>query len=169
MVANFPGEGMAKFRGEHYNTLDSKGRTSIPARLRSVFTEVFGDERFFITKNFTIKTNEGETCRGLTIYPFADFLAIEDNFEQAKGMSLEDKNNYRRQFFAPAVECAMDKQGRVLIPPTLRDYAGLEKEIIFVGMQRKIEIWDSATWSKVSAHAEMNSPENNIILADVGI
>jgi MraZ protein len=160
---------MIRFRGEHYNTLDSKGRTSIPARLRTIFTETLADERFFITKNFTIKIDGGETCRGLTIYPLAEFLAIEERFEQATGMTLADKNNYRRQIFAPAVECAMDKQGRVLIPPTLRDYAGLEKEIIFVGMQRKIELWDAATWNKVSAHAEMNSPEDNIILADIGI
>ena len=160
---------MERFRGEHYNTLDSKGRTSVPARLRSVFSAQYADERFFITKNFTIKTDGGETCRGLTIYPFADFLAIEENFEQAKGLTLAEKNIYRRQIFAPAVECTMDRQGRVLIPPTLRDYAGFGKEIIFVGMQRKIELWDAAVWSKVSAHAEMNAPEDNIVLADIGI
>lgn len=159
---------MARFRGEHYNTLDSKGRTSIPARLRSVFAEEIGDERFFITKNFNIETKEGEICRGLTIYPYSDFLALEENFEQVKGLSLVDKDNYRRVIFAPAMECAMDKQGRVLIPPTLRDHAGLGKDIIFIGMQRKIEVWDAAVWSKVSAHAEMNAPMDNIILADIG-
>jgi len=168
-VANFSGEIMAKFRGEHTNTLDSKGRTSIPARLRSVFTDEFADERFFITKNFSIKTESGETCRGLTIYPYADFLSIEENFEQAKGLTLEAKNNYIRHLFAPAVECAMDKQGRVLIPPALRDYAGLGKDIIFIGMQRKIEVWDATAWSRVSAHAEMHAPEENIIIADIGI
>jgi MraZ protein len=160
---------MVKFRGEHNNTLDRKGRTSIPARLRSVFTEKFADERFFITKNFSIKTDSGETCRGLTIYPLTEFLAIEENFEQAKGMTLEAKNNYIRHIFAPAVECAMDKQGRVLIPPALRDYAGLDKDIIFIGMQRKIEVWDATAWSKVSAHAEMHAPEENTIIADIGI
>ncbi len=160
---------MVRFRGEHYNTLDTKGRTSIPARLRSVFNEEFGDERFFITKNFKVKINENEFCRGLTIYPYSEFLAIEENFENAKGLTLSEKNIYRRQLFAPAIECSMDKQGRVLIPPSLRDYAGLNKEIIFIGMQRKIEVWDAATWSKVSDHAEMNAPEDNIILADIGI
>ncbi len=99
---------MARFRGEHYNTLDNKGRTSIPARLRSVFTEEIADERFFITKNFSITTAGGETCRGLTIYPYADFLDLEEKFEQVKGMSLADKDNDRRVIFAPAVECAMD-------------------------------------------------------------
>ena len=83
-------------------------------------------------------------------------------------MSLSDKDNYLRVIFAPAMECAMDKQGRVLIPPALRDHAGLGKEIIFIGMQRKIEVWDTATWNKVSAHAEMNAPMDNIILADIG-
>ena len=157
------------FRGEHFNTLDAKGRTSIPAKLRSVFIEKYSEERFFITRNFPVITDSGETCRGLTIYPLDDFLKIEKNFETAKGMPLVDKNNYRRHFFAPAVECASDKQGRVLIPPALRDYAGLEKEIIFIGMQSKIEIWDVATWNSVCAQAEKGSSENSTILADLGI
>lgn len=157
------------FRGEHYNSLDGKGRTSIPARLRSVFAEIFADERFVITKGISVQTDCGELCRGLVIYPIAEFQALEQNFENGKGFTVSEKNNIRRHVFAPAVECITDKQGRVLIPPTLRDFAGLEKEIIFVGMQRKIEVWDARTWDKVCVQAEKDIPGDSAALAELGI
>jgi MraZ protein len=56
-----------------------------------------------------------------------------------------------------------------LIPPTLRDFAGLEKEIIFVGMQRKIEVWDAGTWDRVCVQAEKDIPGDSAALADLGI
>jgi len=131
------------FRGEHYNSLDVKGRTIIPARLRSVFTETFVDERFVITKNIPVNTNGGDLCRGLAIYPLTEFQSLEQKFEKGNGLSVSELNGIKRLIFASAVECTADKQGRVMIPPALRDYAGLEKDIIFVGMQRKIELWAS--------------------------
>jgi MraZ protein len=157
------------FRGEHYNSLDGKGRTSIPARLRTVFAETLADERFVITKCLPVNTGAGEVCRGLVIYPFAEFQSLEQKFEKGSGLSVAALNSIRRHVLAPAVECAADKQGRVLIPPTLRDYAGLEKEIIFVGMQRKIEIWDARTWDKVCVQAEKDIPDDNAALAELGI
>ena len=157
------------FRGEHYNSLDGKGRTSIPARLRTVFAETLADERFVVTKCLPVNTDTGEVCRGLVIYPMTEFQSLEQKFEKGSGLTVAALNSIRRHVLAPAVECSADKQGRVLIPPTLRDYAGLEKEIIFVGMQRKIEIWDARTWDKVCAQAEKDIPDDNAALADLGI
>jgi MraZ protein len=157
------------FRGEHYNSLDGKGRTSIPARLRAVFADTFADERFVITKCLPVNTGAGEVCRGLAIYPLAGFQSLEQKFEKGNGLTVAALNSIRRHVLAPAVECVTDKQGRVLIPPTLRDYAGLEKEIIFVGMQQKIEVWDAGTWDKVCTQAEKDIPEDNTILAELGI
>jgi MraZ protein len=157
------------FRGEHYNSLDAKGRTSIPARLRNVFAETFADERFFIAKCMPVKIDNGETCRGLTIYPTEEFQALEKKLEKGNGLTVSALNGIRRHVLASAVECSVDKQGRVLVPPALRNYAGLEKEIIFVGMQRKIEVWDSAIWEKVCAQAEKDIPDDNAILAELGI
>jgi MraZ protein len=157
------------FRGEHYNSLDVKGRTSIPARLRTVFSETFVDERFVITKCMPVNTDKGEVCRGLAIYPLSEFQSLEQKFEKGTGLTVAALNGIRRHVFAPAVECLADKQGRVLIPPTLRDYAGLEKEIIFVGMQRKIEVWDTRIWDKVCSQAEKDIPCDNAILAELGI
>ena len=156
------------FRGEHYNSLDLKGRTIIPARLRSVFTETFADDRFVITKNIPVNT-DGNTCRGLAIYPLSEFQSLEQKFENGNGLSVSALNGIRRLVLASAVECAADRQGRVMIPPTLRDYAGLEKDIIFVGMQRKIELWDTKVWDRVCAQAEKDIPVDNAILAELGI
>jgi MraZ protein len=157
------------FRGEHYNSLDTKGRTSIPARLRNVSADSFTDERFVITKCMPVNTDNGEVCRGLAIYPLTEFQELEKKFENGNGLPLSALNGIKRHVLAPAVECAADKQGRVLIPPTLRDYAGLEKDIIFVGMQRKIEVWDSRVWDKVCAQAEKDIPYDNATLAELGI
>ena len=157
------------FRGEHYNSLDGKGRTSIPARLRTVFTDTFADERFVITKCLPVNTDSGAVCRGLAIYPLKGFHTLEQKFEKGNGLTVAALSSIRRHVLAPAVECVTDKQGRVLIPPTLRDYAGLEKEIIFVGMQQKIEVWDAETWDKVCTQAEKDIPDDNTILAELGI
>jgi MraZ protein len=156
------------FRGEHYNSLDVKGRTIIPARLRSVFSETYVDERFVITKNIPVNTN-GEFCRGLAIYPLTEFQSLEQKFQKGNGLSVSELNGIRRLILASAVECVSDKQGRVMIPQALRDYAGLEKDIIFVGMQRKIEVWDTRVWERVCAQAEMDIPVDNAALAELGI
>lgn len=157
------------FRGEHYNSIDGKGRTSIPARLRTVFAETFGDERFVITKCMPVNTDNGEVCRGLVVYPLTEFQVLEQKFEKGSGLTVAALNSIRRHVLAPAVECVADKQGRVLVPPTLRAYAGLEKEIIFVGMQRKVEVWDAKTWDKVCVQAEKELPTDNADLAELGI
>ena len=157
------------FRGEHYNSIDGKGRTSIPSRLRSVFVETFGDERFVVTKNIPVCTDAGEVCHGLAVFPLAEFQEFEKKIEQGDGFTVKELNSIRRLVLAPAVECVADRQGRVLIPPSLRGYAALEKEIIFVGMQRKIEIWDATTWDKVCAQAEKDFPGDSVALAGLGL
>jgi MraZ protein len=156
------------FRGEHYNSLDLKGRTIIPARLRSVFTEIFADDRFVITKNIPV-TADAEACRGLAIYPLTEFHELEKKIENGNGLTVSALNAVRRLILASAVECTADKQGRVMIPPTLRDYAGLEKDIIFVGMQKKIELWDTRVWDRVCVQAEKDIPVDSAALAELGI
>ena len=103
------------FRGEHYNSLDVKGRTSIPARLRTVFTETFVDERFVITKCLPVNTDKGEVCRGLAIYPLSEFQSLEQKFEKGNGLTVAALNGIRRHVFAPAVECIADKQHHAVV------------------------------------------------------
>lgn len=145
---------MVKFGGQYISSLDEKGRTSIPARLREVFDGGYGDERFVITKNF-VSLDDGEGCRGLQIFPISEFRKVQDNLEKGDtGLTAVQLNGYRRLILAPAVECTADKQGRVLVPPALRSYASLEKEAVFVGVSSKIEVWSQEAWDKVCGHDE---------------
>lgn len=145
---------MTKFSGEHISSLDDKGRTSIPAKLREVFDSGYGDERFVITKNF-VRLEDGEGCRGLQIFPLSEFRKVQESLERGDtGLTAVQLNSYRRLILAPAVECVVDKQGRVLVPPTLRQHASLEKEAIFVGVATKIEVWSQEAWDKVCSQDE---------------
>lgn len=141
------------FWGEFTATIDAKGRTSIPARFREILEEKYRDERIFITKCVT-DLGSGEPCRGLSVYPYNAFLSLAERLDQASGYTVAQLNSIKRLILAPAVECAADKQGRVLIPPTLRGYAGLERDLVLVGTQNKIEVWGEDTWAKVVGQSE---------------
>lgn len=157
------------FSGEHYNSIDNKGRTSVPAKLRDVFVGTFGDERFVVTKCL-VDVGDGNFCRGLTIYPMTEWQALQERVEKGgNGLTAAQLNSIRRLILAPGVECISDKQGRVLIPPTLRTYAALEKDIVFVGIQRKVELWSLEMWDKVCSQAEKDFPGDTAALADLGL
>lgn len=161
---------MAKFKGVHHTTVDDKGRTSIPARLREVFGACYGDERLIITKAAPVATGDSEPCRGLALYPLQEFEELEDRLDRQSGFTAAELKGIRNLIIAPAEPCAFDKQGRVLVPPALRAYAGLEKEIVFVGGQNnKIEIWTASTWDRVCGQAEKDFPTDSPQLADLGI
>jgi MraZ protein len=81
-------------------------------------------------------------------------MLLAESLEQAKGYTVAQLNNIKRMLLAPAVESATDKQGRVLIAPTLRSYASLDRDLVVVGMQNKIEIWSQDTWLKVVSQSE---------------
>ena len=127
--------------GEYEHSLDSKGRLIMPARLR----EDIG-EKFIVTK-------------GLDGCLFAFFFLVWTNFEQklrSLPISNKDARSFTRFFFAGAIECEIDKQGRFLITSNLREFAGLEKDVIIVGMDSRLEIWSKDKWQQ----------EDSIISAD---
>lgn len=161
---------MAKFKGVHLTAVDDKGRTSIPAKLREVFGASYGDERLIITKAAPVATGSGEPCRGLAIYPLQEFQELEDRLDRQSGFTAAEMKSIRNLIIAPAEPCTFDKQGRVLIPPALRAYAALERDIVFVGGQNnKVELWTSATWDLVCGQSEKDFPSDSPQLADLGI
>jgi len=161
---------VAKFKGVHTTSIDDKGRTSIPAKLREVFGSSYADERIIVTKAAPVVTGAGETCRGLAIYPVQEFQDLEDRLDRQSGFTAAEIKSIRNLIIAPADACMFDKQGRVLIPPALRSYAGLERDIVFVGGQNnKIELWNVATWELVCGQAEKDFPIDSPLLADLGI
>ena len=127
--------------GEYNHSIDSKGRLIIPAKFR----EILGDS-FVITKGL-------DNC--LFVYPDNEWKLFE---EKLRTLPLTNKNarTFTRFFLGSAVEGVLDKQGRVLISSALRDFAGLEKEVVLVGVLDRVEIWDKAKWDESNAEVEAN-------------
>ncbi len=131
------------FQGEFNNSIDLKGRASIPAKFREILTDSYGDEHLVVTKNF-----EG----GLSAYPFSSWQKIVEQIQQAPAGA--EKTAIIRLIVAPSVECVFDKQGRILIPPSLRSHAGLEKEIVVVGMFEKVDVYNQLKYAEVTRKSE---------------
>jgi len=159
------------FRGKFETSIDAKGRTSIPAKFREVLVDTFGDERFFLTKSSPVRLGDGVVGYGLVIYPYQKFLDLEEQLKDGRGLglSLAELAAVKRTVLVPAVECVADKLGRVLVPNDLRKSALLEREIIFVGMQTKVDIYSQAVWAKVCEQDEQNYPVDSPALAALGL
>lgn len=159
------------FRGVFETTIDVKGRTSLPAKFREVLVETFGDERFFVTNSNPVRLADGVSCSGLAIYPYREWLLLEEKLVSGAGLGLSSAQlaAIKRRTMAPAVECVADKLGRILIPTHLRKNAALEREIVFAGMLNKAEIWSLAEWDKVRRQDEQNFPIDSQALADLGL
>ena len=134
------------FRGSFEHTIDEKGRVSIPSKFREILVGR-NDSRLIVTK-FILSS-----FRCLDVYPYAEW----ENFEQdLRKKPRFDPNFLKIETFylSNAQECVVDKQGRILIPPLLRDYAGLEKDIMFAAALEKFRIWNSVTWQKFNEESE---------------
>jgi MraZ protein len=125
------------FRGQFVHSVDAKGRISLPARFRDVLL-ADKDARFVLTPALF------DPC--LHLYPMA---AWEEFEQKVAGLPSLDSNavRFRRMYVSAAVECELDKAGRVLVPPHLRVRAELDKsEALWAGMGRILELWSRARW-----------------------
>lgn len=121
------------FMSEYNHTIDAKGRLTVPAKFR----EELGDT-FILTKGF-------DEC--LLAYPKCEWTLFEEKLLQLP-QNNKNARSLIRHFMAGAVECEIDKQGRILIPQVLRDFAKLSKDVLLVGVGTKVEIWDSIIWKQ---------------------
>ena len=130
------------FYGANYNTLDAKGRLIIPKQFR----EQLG-ESFMMTKGL-------DGC--LYVFPMSEWNSFE---EKLAALPLTNKNARAvvRHFAAGATLCEMDKQGRILVPQTLRQFAGLEKDVVLTGNLNRIEVWSKEKWSENCNYDDMDS------------
>ncbi|MBQ2014102.1 MAG: division/cell wall cluster transcriptional repressor MraZ [Peptococcaceae bacterium] len=118
------------FFGEYEHTIDTKGRVIIPAKLREELGDVF-----MITKGL-------DGC--LSVYSMDQWAAFEAKL-QALPMNQPDARAFARFFFSGATEGELDKQGRVMLPPNMREHAHLTKDVVIAGAGNRLEIWDKAT------------------------
>lgn len=127
------------FYGEYQHSVDSKGRVIIPSKIRDGL-----GEKFIVTKGL-------ENC--LFAYSSEEWANLE---AKIKSLPFTDKDvrAFTRFFFAGASECEVDKQGRILIPQNLREYAGIEKDVYILGVSNRVEVWDKTKWE------EYNNDEN---------
>ena len=132
---------MHMFMGEYNHTIDAKGRLIIPAKFR----EVLGDE-FVVTKGM-------DGC--LFVFDNSEWQAFA---EKLRSLPMIDKEvrQFTRFFLAGAASVEVDKQGRVLIPAVLREYASIEKEVVLAGVLNRIEIWDKERWMEQNSFDDMD-------------
>jgi MraZ protein len=141
------------FSGVFQHAIDAKGRTSLPAKFRELLAAQNADKLF-------VTTDLIDDC--LVAFAPASWQRMA---EKIASLSMFDERTrlLTRSFIAPAQECPVDKLGRILIPPTLREYAGLVEEITWAGTVERIEIWAPAKWADVQKAAR--APETKKDLA----
>ena len=141
------------FMGEYSHTIDTKGRLIIPSRFR----EELG-ETFVVTKGL-------DGC--LFVFSDEEWKAFEIKL---KSLPLTNKNarQFARFFVAGATPCELDKQGRILLPATLREFAGLEKDVVLTGMLNRLEIWSKEKWNENNSLDDVAMDEIAEQMTDLG-
>ena len=124
------------FRGRHQHSIDVKGRVSIPSKFRDVLSSK-GQQTVMVT-------NDLDPC--LAAFPMDEWVEEERKIKALPNF-VPEALQYKRFFLSGAQECPIDRQGRILIPQSLRDYAQLDGNVLFVGMLEKFEIWSPELWA----------------------
>ena len=125
------------FRGINNLALDVKGRMAMPSRYRDRLLEGCGGR--------LVVTVDRDHC--LLVYPLPEWEVIEAKLVELPALNRQARL-LQRLLIGHATECEMDGQGRILLPTTLRDFAGLTKKIVLIGQGKKLEIWDEDTWNE---------------------
>ena len=127
--------------GEYNHTLDTKGRVIVPSRFREELGEVF-----VITRGL-------DNC--LFLYPPREWSKLENELKNLP-FTRSEARAFMRMFFSGASEVEIDKQGRILIPHILRDHASLKKEVVFIGVSNRAELWSKEAWEEYSSKSNLS-------------
>ena len=140
--------------GEYQHTIDAKGRLIIPAKFR----EGLG-EHFVVTKGL-------DHC--LFVYPQSEWKVFEQKLKQLPLTSV-DARKFVRFFFSGAVECDLDNQCRIMPPANLRTYADLKKDIVSIGVNNRVEIWNKQNWKEYNEEENFISNDLAFKMENIGI
>lgn len=132
------------FIGEHHHTLDTKGRLILPAKFRAHL-----GERCIATRGL-------DHC--LFVFPMDEWRILEGKLRDLP-LTKPEARAFSRFFFSGASECELDAQGRILIPPSLRTYAEVNRDVVIIGVSGRIEIWAKERWVTYCSQAEESYEE----------
>jgi MraZ protein len=127
------------FIGEHQHSLDAKGRLIMPVKFRAQL-----GERFIATRGME---------RSLFVFPLDEWGILDQKLRRLP-LGKREARKLSRFFYSSATECELDLQGRILIPPALREYAEINREVVVIGVSSRIEIWARERWQEYSAPIE---------------
>lgn len=132
------------FLGRHHHNLDAKGRVAAPSRFRPLLAD-----GLVVTRGF-------DGC--IALYPR---IAWESLAARLGELSIADFDvrQFRRMVFSEALDLKLDSQGRILLPPALRSFAGIEREVVIIGVQSSVEIWNPGRWSETSREMDAAADE----------
>jgi MraZ protein len=140
------------FLGEYKHTIDEKGRLTIPAKFRGELAA-----GLVVTRGFD---------KNLMLFPLGGWQDLAERII-SRPMSDEGVRTFRRRVFSGAVDLTPDRQGRIVIPPYLRQFAGIDSEVIVAGMYNYVEVWSTHAWNEVRNTIEQSSEAAR--WADLGI
>ncbi len=149
------------FQGVYYNSIDAKGRASIPARFREQLKELFEDEVLVVTQDRS----------GIVAYPASEWDRFLEKFAQLPNDQFREDLYFTT--VTPATHCTFDKQGRIQLPQSLREYCQLDtdgvRDVVVVGGAKKIQIWNKTQYLEMIAEAEQRQAENRQKRFDLGL
>jgi len=145
------------FAGRFEYAIDDKSRVSIPAKFREMLS-VHHDLRLIFTNL--------DGC--IVGYPFQEWLNIEEKISNRSSMKKEERL-FLRYFFSGASECAIDRLGRVLLPQALKTDAHIKKNVVIIGMGKKIEIWAKEKWEELVKQATSDPDQIASIVSELGL
>ena len=142
------------FIGEYEHSIDLKGRVIVPSKFRDDL-----GFKFIVTKGL-------DSC--LFVYPDSEWKVLEEKLKTLP-LTSKDARAFVRFFFSGAAECEVDKQGRILIPSNLREYAQLDKDVKIIGVSTRVEVWSKTRWQDYTIDQSTNVDEIAEKMFELGI
>lgn len=142
------------FIGEYNHSIDEKGRLAIPVKFRTELAKG------------AVVTRGLDNC--LFLYPQKDWEALAEKLSKLP-ISKANTRAFARLMLAGAMDCEVDRQGRIVLPDYLRTYAGVSKKVVVAGLYNRLEIWDETAWSKYKVSTEKRGGDIAEALGELGV